>query len=88
LPNDGIGGGVYSTIGQITIDGSTISDNSASGDGGGIWSGLSLAITNSTVTGNQSAGLGGGIFNRGAYTHSSNNISANTPDDVFPPPNS
>jgi hypothetical protein len=85
LPNNGIGGGVFSTIGQITIDGSTISDNSASGDGGGIWSGLSLAITNSSVTGNHSAGHGGGIFNRGAYTHSNNNISGNTPDDVFPP---
>jgi hypothetical protein len=84
LPNNGIGGGVFSTIGQITIDGSTISDNSASGDGGGIWNGLALAITNSTVTGNHSAGHGGGIFNRGAYTHSNDNISGNTPDDVFP----
>lgn len=84
LPNAGVGGGVFSTIGPITIDGSTIRDNDATSDGGGIWNGLSLTISNSTVTGNRSGGLGGGIFNRGTFTSTNNRISGNTPDDVFP----
>ena len=69
LPAVGVGGGVFANLGPITIDGSTISDNIATGDGGGIWNGRSLAISNSTVTGNRAASRhGGGIFNQGAFT--------------------
>lgn len=86
LPAAGIGGGIFSNIGPIVIDHSTVSDNVATKDGGGVWNGQSLTISNSTVTGNKATGVGGGIFNRGSYTPSNNNISGNTPDDVFPPP--
>jgi hypothetical protein len=84
LPAVGVGAGVFSNNGPITIDNSTISDNVATGDGGGIWNGLSLTITNSTVTSNQASGLGGGIYNRGSFTSANNEISGNTPDDVYP----
>jgi hypothetical protein len=82
LPAVGIGAGVFSNIGPITIDGSTIGDNIATGDGGGIWNGLSLAISNSTVTSNQASGLGGGIYNRGSFANVQNDISGNKPDDI------
>ena len=46
----------------MTIIGSTISGNSTSGDGGGVWSDDStVLIVSSTVTGNTAGGVGGGI---------------------------
>jgi hypothetical protein len=83
LPAVGVGAGIFSNIGPITIDGSTISNNVATGDGGGIWSGLSLTTTNSTVTSNQASGVGGGIYYRGSFTNANSEISGNTPDNVF-----
>ena len=80
----GIGGGVFANLGPVTIDGSTISGNQATGAGGGIWSGASLTISNSTVTGNQAANLGGGIFHKGKYQSTNSTISSNRPDDVYP----
>jgi hypothetical protein len=82
-PAVGLGAGVFSNIGPILIDHSTIGDNVATGDGGGVWSGLSLTIANSTVTSNRALGRGGGIFNRGSFTSAQNTISGNTPDNVF-----
>ena len=35
----GYGGGVFANLGSITIDGSTVSGNSATGEEGGIWNG-------------------------------------------------
>jgi hypothetical protein len=81
-PAIGTGGGVFANLGSITIDGSTISGNVASGDGGGIWNGGSLSIRRGTVTLNQAGGQGGGIFNRGTYTSSGARVVNNTPDDV------
>ena len=49
------GGGVSGEVGNITVSGSTISDNSTSlswSHGGGIYSGTYLTITDSTITGN------------------------------------
>jgi fibronectin-binding autotransporter adhesin len=83
-PAGGIGGGVFANLATITVDGSTISGNVATGDGGGIWNGRSLSISNSTVTQNQAAGHGGGIFNRGTFISNNTKISNNTPDDVYP----
>jgi fibronectin-binding autotransporter adhesin len=85
LPAVGFGGGVFANLGTITIDGSTVSDNVATGSGGGIWNGASLTIRNSTVTRNHAAASGGGIFNRGVFTSSNTLIANNTPDDLFPP---
>ncbi len=84
LPALGVGGGVFSNLGAITVGGATISGNTATGDGGGIWSGVSLTMTQSTVTGNTATGHGGGIFNRGSFTSSGSTIAGNTPDNTYP----
>ena len=75
--NGGAGGG-----GTLTINGSTISGNSATGgpDGGagGIANGGSLTMSNSTVSGNQAVGgAGGGIFNHGTATITGSVITGN-----------
>jgi hypothetical protein len=82
----GDGGGIFANLAPITIDGSTISGNSAEGDGGGIWNGTTLSISNSLVTHNQAGAHGGGIFNRGTFTSSSTSVVNNTPDDIYPAP--
>jgi hypothetical protein len=84
LPAVGFGGGVFANLGTITIDGSTVSDNAATGNGGGIWNGASLTISNSVVTRNRAAVFGGGVFNRGVFTSTNTLITNNSPDEVFP----
>ena len=58
-----IGGGIYNQ-GPLTIENSSIVDNSANlYDGGGIYTGNADAtITNSTIVGNQTVQRGGGIY--------------------------
>jgi hypothetical protein len=59
-----LGGGLYATAAAVTIENSTIADNSASGVGGGlsIDSNIAFAISNSTITGNTSLGIIGGFY--------------------------
>jgi hypothetical protein len=55
------GGGVYNT-GTLTVSNSTISGNSATGGGGGVWNDSgSLTITDSAISGNGAGATGGGI---------------------------
>ena len=83
-PVIGEGGGVFANLGPVSIDGSTISGNNATGDGGGVWNGASLSISNSVVTQNHAAAHGGGIFNQGTFTLSNTSIFDNTPDNIYP----
>jgi predicted outer membrane repeat protein len=76
----GKGGGVYilpdTSNAKVTITDSTISDNIATGDGGGLFikmpaptagaAGAKVSISNSVITGNTSGNTGGGIFEDGA----------------------
>jgi len=61
------GGGVYLASGSGTITNSTIADNFAQDDGGGIYNALAmdgtLEITDSRISGNQVNSSGGGMFN-------------------------
>ncbi len=60
----GNGGATHVTgPGTITIDSSTVSNNTADNEGGGVWNHNSstMNITNSTISGNTSP-LGGGVF--------------------------
>lgn len=61
--SDGAGGGAIYTAstGRVTLQNSTLSDNSAAIDGGGLLSNGVVTITNSTISGNSSGGVGGGI---------------------------
>ena len=59
----GDGGGVrFNSDDSLSITSSTISDNSASGRGGGISNEGTATITASTISGNSSANRGGGFF--------------------------
>ena len=63
---DGLGGGVWNG-GQLTLNRSTVTENTASSIGGGIFNFGQLTLNSSTVSHNTStAGGGGGIFNCGA----------------------
>ena len=69
-----IGGGVY-TVGLLVIRNSTISENIATGNCGGICSfGTGTAIVNSTVSGNSSGNFGGGICVNGSSNSSLTNV--------------
>ncbi|MGA1824078.1 MAG: Ig-like domain-containing protein [bacterium] len=47
---------------EVKIENSTISNNSASFNGGGIFVASALAITNNTISNNSTSGFGGGIY--------------------------
>ena len=55
-------GGIFNG-GTLNVSNSTISGNTASGDGGGIYNRGTLNVSNSTISGNTAHGDGGGIYN-------------------------
>ncbi len=73
---------------SLSLSGCTISDNTASEDGGGIFNGGTLTLGGSTIANNTANGPGadanygavggGGIFNSGTLTVASSSISGNT----------
>ncbi|MBR8837156.1 MAG: hypothetical protein DSM106950_24910 [Stigonema ocellatum SAG 48.90 = DSM 106950] len=75
------GGGIKNS-GTLTLDSSTVRNNSATkvaiagGDGAGIYNSGGLTVSNSTISANQ-ASLYGGIYNSGDLTVSNSTISAN-----------
>jgi hypothetical protein len=77
--NSGRGGGILNRgLSSATITGSTLSNNSAENNGGGITNDVgTLEITNSTLSGNDGTNNGGGIFNGGAATISNCTLSGN-----------
>ncbi len=65
----------------LAIDGVTIRNGNAAGNGGGINSNGAVTLTNSTVSGNTADfGGGGGIFSNGAVTLTNSTVSGNTAD--------
>jgi predicted outer membrane repeat protein len=70
---------ITSTAAQLTIDQSTISNNTGSiGAAVALYSGAKLTITNSTLSGNTAGGNGGAIYsNLGILTISGSTISGN-----------
>jgi hypothetical protein len=83
--NDAIeGGGIKNWAGTTTVDGSTVSHNTA-GWGGGIFSNAALNIQGGSTIGGAGAGntatnSGGGIYNGGTMTVDSSIVSANIGD--------
>ena len=77
----GTGGGIRNS-GTLTLTNSTVSGNSSTDIGGGIYnvSGKSLTITNCTISGNSAQFTGGGIFNEanGNVSISNTTITGNT----------
>ncbi len=64
-PNSiGIGGGLFSGLGPITIRGSTVNGNTSMGSGGGIWSRGSMTLGGSSIANNNAfRSPGGGLYN-------------------------
>ena len=74
----GSGGGIDNE-GTLTLTNCTVSGNSASYSGGGIYnSGDTLTLTNCTISGNSASYSGGGIFNYGKLTLTNCTISGNS----------
>jgi len=77
----GSGGGLYNDGGTLTVNDSTVSDNTAN-SGGGITNHGTLTVTDSTVSGNSAGGYGsdggGGIFNVGPLTVTGSLITGNS----------
>ncbi|HEX5848665.1 MAG TPA: choice-of-anchor Q domain-containing protein [Rubrobacter sp.] len=65
---DNRGGGIFNAGGNLKINDSTISSNSAAFGGGIYNTGGPVTLTDSTLSNNQSSYSGGGIFNGGAGT--------------------
>lgn len=76
-----VGGGIYSVMiagnPVLRIEASTISDNAAGDNGGGIWCEGEATLFGSTVSGNSAAHTGGGIRNNGSLTITDSIISSN-----------
>ncbi len=73
------GGGAYNA-GTLTIIGGSISDNSASSNGGGIinYSNATLTIIDCSLSGNTSSSFGGGIYNYGTLSVAGSTLSGNS----------
>jgi hypothetical protein len=76
---DSVGGGIIDFDENLRLDGVTITNNHASGDGGGLWAdgfNMTLTILNSTLSGNTADDDGGGIYveDTGALLTISNSV--------------
>ncbi len=72
------GGAIGHGGGLLTIDSSTIAENSSTNNGGGISSDGPLSISNTTISGNHSGDDGGGIISLGGLTLASSTLTGNT----------
>jgi hypothetical protein len=79
--NSAVNGGAitdFSPSTTMTILNSTVSGNTGTYRGGGIYNFGSLTVTNSTVSGNSVGEFGGGIMDNGSVTVTNSTIAANT----------
>ena len=64
---------------NVTLNGLSITNGFASGDGGGIYNGGTLTVTDSTLSGNSATFFGGGgIYNGGTLTVTDSTLSGNS----------
>ncbi|MBQ8680797.1 MAG: right-handed parallel beta-helix repeat-containing protein [Treponema sp.] len=73
------GGGIYSvsSTAHLSINSGIITTNTASSDGGGIYSGGNLTITGGTISSNTAGLNGGGVFNSGTFIMTGGEIISN-----------
>ena len=75
----GGGTGIYNA-GTLTLESSTVSNNTSQGQGSGIgnfFNGI-LTLNNSTITGNSTTSSGGGVYSEGTLRVSNSTFSANS----------
>src|SRR5207249_4549577 len=80
---DPVGGGIYNDHATLTVSRCTLSGNSASSDGGGIYNAgvegnATLTLSASTLSGNSASHDGGGIYNDARGGSATLTISAST----------
>lgn len=78
------GGGLYALIGDITLQDSTISGNSAvglPGLGGGVFGHYGISLSGTTVSGNEASHEGGGVWGRHVLL-SNSTISGNSSQEL------
>jgi hypothetical protein len=63
--------------GTVTVTNSTVSGNTAGGNGGGVAAAGAVTLTNSTISGNGATGNGGGVGANGAITATNSTIRDN-----------
>ncbi len=74
-----LGGGIYvSKGGTLALNNSTVTSNTASFAGAGIFNDGTATLTNSTFSANTGPDFGGGIFNEGTLTMSNSTVSGNS----------
>lgn len=76
------GGAIYN-LGTLTLSGSTVSSNVASGYGGGIENEGTLTMSASNVSGNSAGYSGGGILNDSMLTVTNSTVQSNTGDGIY-----
>jgi len=70
------GGGILN-FGTLTLDGVTVSGNTAGGSGGSLFNNSVVTLNNSLVSGNSGV-FGGGFFNNGLLTLNDSTVSGNS----------
>ncbi|WP_370688308.1 cadherin-like domain-containing protein [Flavimaribacter sediminis] len=80
--NAGRGGGIsVAPSGDLTVTNSTIFDNYASIDGGGVWNDGSISLLNTTLSGNTAADFGGGLYSGGSADLTNVTLAGNAASD-------
>src|SRR5262249_27024302 len=76
----GLGGGIFSLLGSVTLGHSTVKGNQAPyGDGGGVYNAFNtLTLAHAHITGNSASGDGGGIWNGGVLFGDETTVANNT----------
>ena len=69
--------GLNSFSSSLTIAGSTIANNFATNEGGGLYNGSTLIVSGSTIAGNRAENNGGGIFGNGSARLTSTIVAGN-----------
>ena len=75
--SDRYGGGIFSTGSNLDVTNSTLSQNKATGGGGGLVGLTTTTLTDSTIAGN-TATFGGGIYAAGTMTVTNGTVKQNT----------
>ncbi len=70
-------GGGITNAGTLTLNNSTVSNNTAANRGGGIFNTGTLTVNNNTLSGNSATNHGGGIYNNSQLTANNNTLSGN-----------
>ena len=74
----GAGGGIFNDGHAVTLFNTTLSDNSATGSGAGIYNWGRLTVAGSTLSDNSAGISGGGIYNLGTVTLNNSILSGNS----------